>query len=109
MAAEQLALISAEIQGLVKDSIHPCVTCDIWSSASQHSYISFTVHWIDADFKCRYESLATVPFAHYTHTGEAIAETFDAVVKKSVQCEDWLPVVTTDGAANMEMAMDEKS
>lgn len=73
MAAERLSLLSKTIHDLVEDQLHPSVTCDIWSSGSQHSYISFTVHWISAEFESKYESLGTVPYTHFSHSSDVIA------------------------------------
>lgn len=58
------------------------MTSDIWTDKYRHrSFICFTVHFVDSNFRLLKYSLKTEPFDG-SHTGEAIAQKISAVANE---------------------------
>jgi hypothetical protein len=58
------------------------ITCDIWSDKYRHrSFICYTIHFVDPNFRLLKYSLKTEPFDG-SHTGEAIAQKLSAVASE---------------------------
>ncbi|XDV21825.1 hypothetical protein PO909_026845 [Leuciscus waleckii] len=94
-AKVESALESAEKVGL---------TCDWWTSRATESYITFTVHFINEDWEIKSYVLQTRAM-HETHTGTHIADVLKAAVGEW-NLDAKKPVVVTDNASNMRVAMD---
>ncbi|CAM4608459.1 unnamed protein product [Leuciscus chuanchicus] len=83
----------AKVESALESAERVGLTCDGWTSRATESYITFTVHFINEDWEINSYVLQTRAM-HETHTGIHIAD----VLKK--------PVVVTDNASNMRVAMD---
>ncbi len=78
------------------------ITTDMWtSSAGQRGYITVTGHYIDQSWKMQCKVLATRPLDD-RHTGVNIAKSLDTI-KAEFLIKDFV-AVTTDNAANMQVA-----
>ena len=88
------------------DNLPPSLTSDIWSSGQQESYLSFTCHIIDADFRPHMYSLGAVSMKSQAHTADVIGMMWHDLLDKSlhVDLKTVQPVLTTDGATNMVAA-----
>lgn len=79
------------------------VTTDMWTSASNTSYMGVTAHWIEEDFSMQSACLAVKP-APGSHTADYIAEEMQAVLNDWSIDSSSLHVVT-DSGANVKKAM----
>jgi hypothetical protein len=61
LATSRLNAIGHAVTKSMRLNVPPSVTTDIWSSKSQDSYLSFTLHLIQEDFTPVMYSLGTVP------------------------------------------------
>lgn len=79
-------------------------TTDLWTSTSNHPYLSFTVHIVDqVEWELRSFCLDTVPlFAD--HTGETIADTIQDILLNWGLNVDNLIATTTDNGSNFVSA-----
>jgi hypothetical protein len=94
--------VAKEIAGVRNMSF----TTDIWSTAvNLHSLLSLTAHWINDSFERKSAVLNVKPFDG-SHTGEYIAETFDAMFRSwQINKQDQVHLVVRDNASNMVKAM----
>ena len=82
----------------LEEAKHFSITSDTWTSTSYHSFMSFTVHFINSDWTLQSFCLDAVPI--FDHTGQNIAHAFREVF------QDWnlnprkLVVTTTDSGRN---------
>ena len=78
------------------------ITTDIWSSRSQDSYISLTVHFVDKQFRLHRWTPAVTVF-NQSHTGENIQQILEdlLVSKLHINLESWPLFATSDNASNM--------
>lgn len=82
-------------------------TSDMWSSSSNQSYVSLTIHFIDANWQRKMIVLSCQPI-YETHTAENIASTLRGIL------EEWgllskIHIFVRDSGANMIAAMEEGS
>ena len=76
-----------------------CVTIDLWSSRQMRSYYGVTGHFI-TDWTLYSVMLACTRFSG-SHTGDAIADTFQDHVTSSFEISEKISHVVTDNASNM--------
>ena len=73
-------------------------TTDLWTSAANHPYLSFTVHFIDKDWKLQCFCLDTVPLFS-DHTGQNIADAIqDILLNWNLEADNL--ITTTDNGSN---------
>jgi hypothetical protein len=77
------------------------LTTDLWTSVSHQGYISLTSHYIDTNWNIQSNSLAT-KLIEEKHTGKNIAAAITNILDKFSITDP--SCVTTDNAANMEVA-----
>lgn len=96
-----------QVQFFVKCTINEglesySITTDAWTSSSQESYLSVTIHYISKDLERKMAVLRAVPF-NVSHTSEAILEQISSIL------QDWgLPApaaAVRDSASNMVKAL----
>lgn len=76
-------------------------TTDIWTcSHNNESFISWTAHWINEDFKF-VDALLNVTHFPGSHTGERIGELLNSLLKKWKLEKNNVHLVISDNAANM--------
>ena len=78
-------------------------TTDLWSSVGLKPYISFTIHFIDKDWKLRSRCLQT-EFLPDDHTADNIAEALEDIVHAWKLSANNLVCLTTDNGANIVCA-----
>lgn len=96
--------VRQKVEELLNDSFeYCCVTTDLWNSQSQHSFLSFTVHFIDSDWCRKMAVLQCFPFDE-SHTATNIA---DCLRKISVEwnLDEKIHVIVSDNALNMKNAV----
>lgn len=80
------------------------LTCDLWSSRANESYLTITCHFIDENFNIRCSVLSTNKMTN-NHTANNIAAEIDTI------CNDWklnnkICSIITDNASSMVNACD---
>ena len=70
-------------------------TSDLWTSCTNHLYLSYTVHFIDKEFALKSFCLDTVPLFE-DHTGQNIAEAFQDILANWDLSTEHLVATTTD-------------
>ena len=78
-------------------------TTDLWTSAANHPYLSFTVHFIDKDWKLQCFCLDTIPLFS-GHTGQNIADAIQDILLNWNLEADNLLINTTDNGLNFVAA-----
>ena len=78
-------------------------TTDLWSSIDLKPYISFTLQFIDDDFKLRSRCLCT-SFLPQDHTGEVIADMLEATMEEWNLSPSQQVCITTDSGSNITAA-----
>ena len=91
------------IKASMSQSNAHAVTTDMWTSASNNSYMGVTAHWLDEEFIIHNKCLAVQP-ATDSHTAKFIAEEIQAVLKDWSIDASGLHIVT-DSSANVEKAI----
>ncbi|KAK6196399.1 hypothetical protein SNE40_001632 [Patella caerulea] len=84
------------------DNRYISLTSDIWTSITNHAYISLTAHYLTDDWKLENKLLATRLMAN-KHTGVNIASYLTDLAKE-FNIKD-ITAVVTDNAANMRVAL----
>ena len=64
----------------LQEAKHFSITNDMWTSTSNHSFMSFTVHFIDSDWALQSFCIDTVPIFE-DRTGQNIAHAFLEVLQ----------------------------
>uniref|UniRef100_A0A8C2FJ66 HAT C-terminal dimerisation domain-containing protein n=1 Tax=Cyprinus carpio TaxID=7962 RepID=A0A8C2FJ66_CYPCA len=95
---------SAKVESALESAERVGLTCDGWTSRATESYITVTVHFINEDWEIKSYVLQTRAM-HETHTGTHIADVLKAAVGEW-NLDAKKPVVVTDNASNMRVAMD---
>ena len=75
------------------------VTTDLWTSCARHSFISFTIHFIDDKWELKTFCLDTVPILH-DHTGQNLAEAIQDILANWKLDPANLICTTTDNKSN---------
>ena len=79
-------------------------TTDMWSSRATHSYVSFTLHYINEDYQLKHYLLETKEFTE-SHAGDNIAEEICCIISEwELETVD-LIAATTDNASNIKAAL----
>ena len=98
---EKLSMLQTTLKDLENEKLQPAVTCDIWTNkAMKDSAISFTIHYIDQEFKMHMLSLGAIPF-NETHTSENIVDKLTSLAEDTLGLKSLDVILTTDGAENM--------
>ena len=98
------ARVKREVQTILKDAVEIfSATTDIWSSKSQNSFLSFTLHFVNSEWKRKSCVLQCLPFDD-SHTGETIATSLASIVT-SWGLNGMIHVMVRDNAQNMVKAM----
>ena len=99
--------VQKQIKSLLHDITALSFTTDIWSSnVCPMSLISLTAQWIDDGFILQRVVLHAKQFRG-SHTGQAIASTFEEMLKTWEIPKSSVHVVVRDNAKNMIKAMDD--
>ena len=91
--------IKNEVLCTLKKSKYYAGTTDLWTSTANHPYLSFTIHFIDNDWKLQSFCLDTVPLFD-DHTGQNIANTVIDVLSNWELKDENLVATTTDNGSN---------
>ena len=79
-------------------------TTDMWTSRSTHSYVSFTIHFINDEYHLKHYLLETKEFTE-AHTAENIVEEIHCIVNEwRLESAD-LIAATTDNASNIKATL----
>lgn len=98
---------SAQIQHKINtEASYIACTTDLWESAADESYISFTIHYIDDHFK-RVNILLATPEFPWEHSGANIAETIIDIITKWNMSSEKVTCVVHDNARNMSAGVRE--
>lgn len=76
---------------------------DLWTSCSNHSYLSFTIHFLTKDWEMKSYCLDTVPLFE-DHTGQNLASAFQGILVNWELKAENLVVTTTDNGSNFVLA-----
>ena len=76
---------------------------DIWTSKSQHAFISFTLHFINKEGERKAIVLRCFPY-DVAHTADSIAKTLSMIVS-DWKLEGKIHLIVRDNALNMVNAM----
>ena len=76
---------------------------DIWSSGTCHSYITFTIHFIDNNSELWSFCLDTIPL-YDDHTGQNIAHATTNILDNWKLTKENLVAMTTESGANIAVA-----
>lgn len=87
----------------VKNITSLSLTTDLWTSASQESYIAILAHYIDTEFKFKEVLLECAPLPG-SHTAQHIREEILRVIS-DFGIEKKKNLITTDNANNMQNAV----
>ncbi|CAI6371303.1 unnamed protein product [Macrosiphum euphorbiae] len=84
---------------LLQNVCHVSLTCDLWSSRANESFLTVTCHFIDKDYKIHCTVLSTNKM-DINHTSENIATEINLIIK------DWdivnkVVTIVTDNASSM--------
>ena len=78
-------------------------TTDLWTSTSNHPYLSLTIHFINQQWELHSFCLDTVPLFK-DHTGETIADAIQDILLNWGLSVDNLVATTTDNGSNFVRA-----
>lgn len=87
--------------------LHPAITTDHWTSITNDSYASLTVHYIDAKWKLVSKSMGVTPFGR-PHTAVRVADITKEILEGISMPPNWRPTITTDSAAVMRAAFEKE-
>ena len=99
---EVFAKVNDHVQTIVRESpFEWCsMTTDIWTSASQDSYISLTMHYLDQNFQQKMVVLACMPFEE-DHDAANVIGKIEQKLSEFTTLAEKLHVFVRDNAANM--------
>ena len=75
-------------------------TTDLWSSETLHPYMSYTIHYVDKEWKMRSFCLQTA-FLPTDHTGDNLAEALEATIDGWNLKKEHQVCITTDNGSNI--------
>lgn len=78
-------------------------TTDLWSSGTQHPYMSFTIHYITENWEMKTSCLQT-QFLPSDHTGDNLAEALESVLEAWNLKKEQQVCITTDNGSNIVCA-----
>ena len=84
------------------------LTTDIWTSPSQHSFISLTLHYINEAFEQKFIVLGCFPF-DCSHDADHILDILLAKINQYDSLHDKIHMVVRDNASNMVSAFEKSS
>jgi hypothetical protein len=96
-SANKLRIKLKEI--LKEECSYYCATTDIWSSRALDSFMSYTLHYLTADFTMRHWTLEVTPFGGQ-HTGQRIADRLNQVMAEWNLEKKNLILMLRDNASN---------
>jgi len=76
----------------------------MWSSRATHSYISFTLHYINEEYQLKHYLLETKEFTE-SHTGDNIAEEMRNIISEWELGSVDLIAATTDNVSNIKATL----
>lgn len=88
----------------IKNITSPSLTTDLWTSASQESYIAIIAPHVDIDFKFKKVLLECAPLPG-SHTAVNIAEEISRIIDDLGIDKKQILITTTDNALNMQNAV----
>ncbi|KOB74120.1 Uncharacterized protein OBRU01_02555 [Operophtera brumata] len=88
----------------IKNITSLSLTTDLWTSASQESYIAVMAHYIDEEYRCRKILLECAPLPG-SHTATNIAAEISRLMNDLSLEKKQILIITTDNARNMENAV----
>lgn len=93
--------IFKKIQIRISSAVAVSVTSDMWTCLRNNSsFLSFTAHWLSAEFKLQHGVLAMKPFSG-SHTGENIANELNSIASRWDIEQSKIHVIVHDSGANM--------
>ncbi len=87
----------------LKQAQYYCGTTNLWSSVTSEPYISFTVHYIDENWKLHSKCLQTL-YMPQDHTGVNIADVLSETLAVWELSEEKLVCLTSDSGSNVVSA-----
>ena len=67
LVVERLKRLRKVVNTALADSIPPVVTLDIWMSAANNSYLSWTMHMLTKEFMLQTYSMEELPLYELSH------------------------------------------
>lgn len=91
-------------ESIQKEMIFFAATSDLWSSRNMDPYMSFSVHYIDREWKLKTHCLETI-FLPEDHIAPNLADALRDIMQDWDLPTDKLVAVTTDNAGNIKNAV----
>lgn len=98
--------LRTKIRGELRKVKKLSLTTDIWTSISQCSYISVTVHYVNENWQMKSYLLATEEFSE-SHTGLNIAVKLKSILSEWEISNEMIVITVTDNARNVDVALRE--
>ena len=95
--------VKASFQSKVKSVNYYSATTDLWTSAANIPFMSYTIHFVDADWNLKTYCLGTLHLSE-DHTGDNIASVIQELLAEWKLNPDNLVATTTDNGSNMVAA-----
>ena len=99
------AQVRTDVMKKVSEANYYAATTDLWTSSCNHPYLSYTVHFINNEWKMCSFCLDTVPLFE-DHTGQNLAEAFQDILRNWELDSDNLVGITTDNGSNFVSGME---
>ena len=91
------------VKPAVQNAQYFSASTDLWTSCSNHPYLSFTIHFLTKDWELKSYCLDTVPLFE-DHTGQNIADALQDILANWELKAESLVVTTTDNGSNFVLA-----
>lgn len=105
---QEIPRLYAEVMERVKakmgEAKYFSATTDLWTSCTNHPYLSYTIHFIDNSWQLQSFCLDTIPLFQ-DHTGQNIAEAIKDILENWELSPDNLVATTTDNGSNFIAGM----
>ena len=102
-AKQEIPRLYLEVMQMVKAKLgaakYFAATSDLWTSCSNHPYLSYTAHFIDSNWQLQSFCLNTVPLFE-DHTGQNITEALEDILDNWELSPENLVATTTDNGSN---------
>ena len=91
------------VKPAVQNAQYFSASTDLWTSCSNHPYLSFTIHFLTKDWELKSYCLDTVPLFE-DHTGQNLADALQDILANWELKAESLVVTTTDNGSNFVLA-----
>ena len=91
------------VKPAVQNAQYFSASTDLWTSCSNHPYLSFTIHFLTKDWELKSYCLDTIPLFE-DHTGQNVADALQDILANWELKAESLVVTTTDNCSNFVLA-----